>query len=592
MSAVIDASTAGLSNVVEDLSPQAGAAFDMNNFMMHWAKGADIASATALPLLTDGNSFDVTGTTTITSIDAVGIGTVIILRFDGILDLIHHATNLILPTGSTITTAVGDIAMFKEYATGDWECINYQRATGIPLAGGGGLGNVVEDLTPQAGGAFDMNSFMMHWAEGADVASGAALPILTDGNSFDVTGTTTITTIDTVGVGTIIILRFANILILTHHAVNLILPTGASITTAAGDIAMFKEYATGDWECINYERADGTALVDSSTDVTLAGSPNYLTIVGQVITRALINLASHITGILPIANGGTNASSAAGARSALGVDPAGTDNSTDVTLAGSPNYITIAGQVVTRALINLTSHIAGILPVANGGQGANTLTNHGILLGSGTNPVTPTAVMTDGQLLVGASAADPLPKTLSGDAALAASGALTIAADAVTYAKMQNVVADDRILGNIGGAGGVVAELTGAEVVTLMGAANYTTLAYSIDGGGSAITTGIKGTGLRIPFGCTITRATLLAETSGAVVVDIWKDTYANFPPTVADTITASAKPTIAASGVKDEDATLTGWTTAIAADDILYFNIDSVTTITHLTIFLRVVRT
>lgn len=37
-------------------------------------------------------------------------------------------------------------------------------------------------------------------------------------------------------------------------------------------------------------------------DVTLAGTPNYITIVGQVITRALIDLASHITGRLPFAN--------------------------------------------------------------------------------------------------------------------------------------------------------------------------------------------------------------------------------------------------------------------------------------------------
>ena len=42
--------------------------------------------------------------------------------------------------------------------------------------------------------------------------------------------------------------------------------------------------------------------------------------------------------------------------------------------------------------------------------------------------------------------------------------ALTIAADAVTYAKMQNVVADDVLLGNIAGAGGIVAEITGAQI--------------------------------------------------------------------------------------------------------------------------------
>lgn len=40
-------------------------------------------------------------------------------------------------------------------------------------------------------------------------------------------------------------------------------------------------------------------------------------------------------------------------------------NTADVTLAGTPNYLTIAAQVITRALINLTSHVTGRLPFAN-----------------------------------------------------------------------------------------------------------------------------------------------------------------------------------------------------------------------------------
>ena len=52
-------------------------------------------------------------------------------------------------------------------------------------------------------------------------------------------------------------------------------------------------------------------------------------------------------------------------RSNIGADAAGTDNSTDVTLAGTPDYITISGQVITRGQVDLTSDVTGILPVSN-----------------------------------------------------------------------------------------------------------------------------------------------------------------------------------------------------------------------------------
>lgn len=105
-------------------------------------------------------------------------------------------------------------------------------------------------------------------------------------------------------------------------------------------------------------------------------------------------------------------------------------------------------------------------------------------------------------------------------------------------------------------------------------------IGFMIDGGGATITTGIKGD-IEVPFAWSnIKSARIFADQSGAIVVDIWKDTYANFPPTDADSITASAPPTIAASGVKSEDTTLTGWVKTGAAGDILRFNVDSCTSI------------
>ena len=113
------------------------------------------------------------------------------------------------------------------------------------------------------------------------------------------------------------------------------------------------------------------------------------------------------------------------------------------------------------------------------------------------------------------------------------------------------------------------------------------TINVIIDGGGSAITTGVKAD-LLIPYNCKITAARLLADQTGSIVVDIWKDTYANFPPAVGDTITASAKPTLS-SATKYEDTTLTGWTVNLSAGDYLRFNVDSITTVTRVTLALTI---
>ncbi len=242
--------------------------------------------------------------------------------------------------------------------------------------------------------------------------------------------------------------------------------TTAQLNTALSD----NDVATG----------GGTATGTNTGDVTLAGAPTYLTIAGQVITRALIDLASHITGRLPFTNLtqvtarsvlGVAGNALADAASIQGttdqvfrVDTAGTGlgfgtvatagitnsavtlakmadvatasvfyrktaavgvpevqtlatlktdlgltgtnsgdqtsivgitgtiaqfntaitdgdlatgggtatgaNTADVTLAGTPTYLTIAGQVITRAFVALTSDVTGRLQPSNFVQGS------------------------------------------------------------------------------------------------------------------------------------------------------------------------------------------------------------------------------
>jgi len=143
-------------------------------------------------------------------------------------------------------------------------------------------------------------------------------------------------------------------------------------------------------------------------------------------------------------------------------------------------------------------------------------------------------------------------------------------------------------ISSLSGAGALAGKNTVA-VSDLDAAARTVAIAFVIDGGGSAITTGIKGD-LMIPFACTIAGVTLLGDQSGSIAVDIWKDSYANYPPTSADSITASAKPTLS-SAAKSRDTTLTGWTKAISAGQTLRFNVDSAATLTRVTLILEAVR-
>lgn len=117
-----------------------------------------------------------------------------------------------------------------------------------------------------------------------------------------------------------------------------------------------------------------------------------------------------------------------------------------------------------------------------------------------------------------------------------------------------------------------------------------TSLSFVIDGGGSTPSLGIKAY-ILIPFACTITSNTLLADQSGSIVVDIFKCTFTQFDagsthPVAGDKITASDPPTIS-SATKAQDTTLTGWTTTISANDVLAFNVNSVSTITRVTLTL-----
>jgi hypothetical protein len=143
---------------------------------------------------------------------------------------------------------------------------------------------------------------------------------------------------------------------------------------------------------------------------------------------------------------------------------------------------------------------------------------------------------------------------------------------------------DTGFVGSIGFTGST--GFTGSQGET---SATVASIFYQVYQDQEPILSGIKGE-ILIPFDATITEWSLLSDVVGSVTLDIWKSSYADYPPTVSNSITGAEKLTIT-SGIKNQSTSLTGWTTQINAGDILRFNIDSVFDIERLSINLKIVR-
>ena len=116
------------------------------------------------------------------------------------------------------------------------------------------------------------------------------------------------------------------------------------------------------------------------------------------------------------------------------------------------------------------------------------------------------------------------------------------------------------------------------------------TIGTTLDGGGQVISTGLK-CFLKVRYACTIVGWALLADQVGSIKVDVWKDSFANYPPTDADTICGGNEPEISAAQ-KAESTDLSAWSPSATKDDVLAFYVDSCSNIRRVILQLDVLRT
>lgn len=155
--------------------------------------------------------------------------------------------------------------------------------------------------------------------------------------------------------------------------------------------------------------------------------------------------------------------------------------------------------------------------------------------------------------------------------------------------KTSSFVAADIPIAVVVTASGVITSIRDLRAgFVIAGSSVISSVGITIDGGGSVPGTGTKGF-IRIPYACTITGWTILADQSGSCSIGVKKSTYAGFPTT--SSIVASAPPNLS-SQQNNTSTTLTGWTTTINAGDVLEFDLNSVTTCQRITLELQLSRT
>lgn len=224
-----------LANVVDDTSPQLGGFLDPNENYVGMDQGGNLASASPLVIGTDGDYFNLIGTTGFASM-TVAANRFFILQSDGAL-VITHGGAITIPGGSNFTTAAGDHLLCFSTAPNTVRIFAVTKADGTPV-----VINVLADTSPQLGGFLDPKENYIGSNKGGDLASASPLVLGIDGDYFNLTGTTGFSVI-TVANNRRFRIQLDNVLVITVGASITLNNGGSDFTTAPGDIIDFQSVA-------------------------------------------------------------------------------------------------------------------------------------------------------------------------------------------------------------------------------------------------------------------------------------------------------------------------------------------------------------
>ena len=121
------------------------------------------------------------------------------------------------------------------------------------------------------------------------------------------------------------------------------------------------------------------------------------------------------------------------------------------------------------------------------------------------------------------------------------------------------------------------------------GPASSAYLGAAFDGGAGVIQEGAFAD-VRVPYGFTISKASLLVDPAGSITIDVLNTPFASAPPTAGDSICSGNPPSIS-SGQTWEDGVLSGWDTAIDTGSVFRFIVLSASGVRKANILIEGVR-
>jgi len=198
------------------------------------------------------------------------------------------------------------------------------------------------------------------------LAIGDASTTTTIAGNLVVTGTTTTNNVETVSTSNGVIFEGSNA---DDHEVTLLAGTvtsdrTATLPDATGTIVLADATQTLSNKTI---AASQVTEISNLTAVEGAQLENINSVTISNAQWGYLGSATAFGGSL------LDDADAAAGRTTLGVDAAGTDNSTNVSLVTtSHDYLSISGQAITLGAIDLAADVTGDLPISEGGTGAST----------------------------------------------------------------------------------------------------------------------------------------------------------------------------------------------------------------------------